>query len=93
MLEKNIKNGKELRLRVKRARGEWRDTENFFGHRSELTRGFGTVEGTVGSYVPRRDDRVDGQVMPAPDLAAKDQEIGFGHPRAHRVDPDFMPQD
>ncbi len=59
----------------------------------EFSRGFGHVEGGIRRPILRRESRGDGQVMPVPDLAESDQKVGFGHPRAGKVDSDFMPQD
>lgn len=91
-LEKDIENGKDYGLRERKAKPEWSDPDHLFGHEPELTRGFGHEEGGIGKPVSRRDDRGDGRVEPKSDLTQGDQKLGFGHPRAHLVDSDFMPQ-
>ncbi|NTW46274.1 MAG: hypothetical protein HGB18_04480 [Candidatus Moranbacteria bacterium] len=73
--------------------GEFGDIPDFSEAEPEFSRGFGHEEGGIGKPVPRRMSRGDGRVMPVPDLSESDQKVGFGHPRAGKVDSDFMPQD
>lgn len=91
VLEKDMMRSETLKERSRRAKGDFRLQEENFGDEIDLTRGFGHVE--PNSRPLMRDARKDGRIGPKPDLHETDRKVGFGHPRAHLVDSDFMPQD
>lgn len=88
------KHGKEISSEEEESfMGEFGEIPEFSEAEPEFIRGFGHEEGGIGKPVPRRMSRGDGQIAPAPDLSERDLEVGFGHPRAAKVDSNFLPQD